>query len=128
MAVSTPVDIKHSGFKSLTAFLKVRAKEGLIKIKETKAGVVVTGTNKLHVIKGWFNGVVIIGVDGSHPAVQAHVRHVTVKDVEAHKEKQVQVQAQEVDKTGEQRRERQVTLLRKPGPVSAAFLRRIGKE
>jgi hypothetical protein len=67
-------------------------------------------------------------VDGLHPTVQTHIRHVTVKDVEAHKERQVQVQAQEVDKTGEQRRERQVTLLKKPGPVSAVFFRRIGKE
>ena len=41
---STPVDIKHSGYKSLTAFLKASAKEGLIKIKETKGEVVVTGT------------------------------------------------------------------------------------
>ena len=43
-AVSTPLDIKHSGFKTLTAFLKSSAKEGLIKIKEIKGGVVVTGT------------------------------------------------------------------------------------
>ena len=41
------MDIKHSGFKSLTAFLKANAKEGLIKIKETKGGVVVTGTELL---------------------------------------------------------------------------------
>jgi len=44
VAVSTPVDIKHSVFKSLTPFLKSSAKEGLIKIKETKGGVVVSGT------------------------------------------------------------------------------------
>ena len=43
MAADTPVDIKHSGFKSLTVFLKASAKEGLIKIKETKGGVVLTG-------------------------------------------------------------------------------------
>ena len=42
-AASTPVDIKHSNFKSLTAFLKLSAKEGLIKIKERKGEVVVTG-------------------------------------------------------------------------------------
>ena len=40
---STPVDIKHSGYKSLTAFLKASAKDGLIKVKETKGEVVVTG-------------------------------------------------------------------------------------
>lgn len=42
-ATSTPVDIKHSGHKSLTAFLKASAKEGLIKIKEIKGEVAVTG-------------------------------------------------------------------------------------
>ena len=46
-ATSTPVDIKHSGFKSLTAFLKASAKEGLIKIKENKGGMVVTGMSQL---------------------------------------------------------------------------------
>ncbi|KAF9649472.1 hypothetical protein BDM02DRAFT_3230271 [Thelephora ganbajun] len=109
-AVNTPVDVKHSEFKSLTAFLKVSAKEGLIKIKETKGGMVVTG------------------VDGSHAGVRAHVRHVTVKDVEAHKENQEEVQAQEIEKVEVQHRERQVTLLRKPGPVSAAFFQNTGKD
>jgi translation initiation factor 2D len=42
-AANTPVDIKHSGFKSLTVFLKASAKEGLIKIKESKGGIVITG-------------------------------------------------------------------------------------
>jgi len=49
-AAKTPVDIKHSGFKSLTAFLKVCVKEGLVKTKETKGGTVVTGTNQLRVL------------------------------------------------------------------------------
>jgi len=48
-AAKTPVDIKHSGFKSLTAFLKVCVKEGLVKTKETKGGTVVTGANQLRV-------------------------------------------------------------------------------
>jgi len=69
-----------------------------------------------------------LGVDGSHPSVQAHVRHVTIKDIEAHKEKEEEVQTQEMEKAREKHRERQVTLLRKPGPVSATFFRRIGKE
>ena len=43
--MNTLVDIKHSGLKSLTAFLKAHAKEGLIKIKETKGGMTITGTN-----------------------------------------------------------------------------------
>ena len=48
-ATSTPVDIKHSGFKSLTAFLKASAKEGLIKIKENKGGMIVTGMSQFRV-------------------------------------------------------------------------------
>jgi len=74
-ATSTPVDIKHSGFKSLTVFLRASAKEGLIKIKENKGRMVVTG------------------VDGSHPSVQAHAHHVAIKDVEEHKGKQDEVRA-----------------------------------
>jgi translation initiation factor 2D len=47
VTASTPVDIKHSAFNSLTAFLRASAKEGLIKIEETarKRSVVVTGTS-----------------------------------------------------------------------------------
>ena len=67
-------------------------------------------------------------MDGSHYSVRTHVHHVTMKDVEAHKEKQEEMQAQEREKAKEQRRERQVTFLRKPGPGSATFFRRIGKE
>ena len=69
-----------------------------------------------------------IGVDGSHPSVQAHVRHVTIRDVEAYKEKQEEAQAQETEKAKMQRRVLQVTRLRKPGPVSAPFFQRVGKE
>ena len=45
---TTPVDMKRSGFKSLTVFLKASAKEGLVKIKESKGGMVVTGTIQFH--------------------------------------------------------------------------------
>ena len=124
----TPVDIKHSGFKSLTVFLKACAKEGLIKIKETKGGMVVTGTNRLRAVEGYFNESFVIGVDESHSGVRAHVRHVTVQDVEAHKGKQEEVQTQEEERFQEKCREQQVTLLRKPSSVSAPFFQRAGKE
>ena len=48
----TPVDIKHSGFESLTAFLETSAKEGLIEIKKVKRGVVVTGKHQHCVVIG----------------------------------------------------------------------------
>ena len=35
--------MKHSTFKNVKAFLKASAKEGLIKLKESKSDVVVTG-------------------------------------------------------------------------------------
>ena len=38
---STPVDIRHSGYKTLTPFLKACSKEGLFKLKESKGEFVV---------------------------------------------------------------------------------------
>lgn len=126
-SVGTPVDIKHSGFKSLTVFLKASAKEGLIKIKETKGGVVITGTNQLCAAERTLDEP-NTGVDGSHPSVQAHVRHVTVKEAVGYNENPKEVQDQGMEKFQEKRHEQQVTLLRKPSPVSAAFFQCIGKE
>jgi hypothetical protein len=40
-ATSTPVDIRHSGYKTLTPFLKASSKEGLIKLKESKGEIAV---------------------------------------------------------------------------------------
>ena len=122
------MDIKHSRFKSLTAVLKACAKEGLIKIKETKGGMVVTGTNQLRAAERRFNGDFYTGVDRSHSDVQAHVHHVTIKDVEGHKGKQGEAQAQEMERFQEERHEQQVMLLRKHSPVTAAFFRSIGEE
>ena len=44
MPESFAIDIKHSTHKSVKAFLKASAKEGLIKLKDVKGDVVVTGT------------------------------------------------------------------------------------
>lgn len=79
----------------------------------------------------WFNEGSYIGVDGTHPVVRAHAHHITVKEVEAHNGKR-ETQTQELEKFQEERREQQVTLLRKPSPVTAPFFQRvfqrIGKE
>ena len=53
--MGTPVDIEHSGYESLTAFLEASAEEGLIEIKEIKQGMVVTGKSRFHMVEGWFN-------------------------------------------------------------------------
>ena len=50
----TPIDIKYSRFKSLDAFLRESAKEGLIEIDEIEGGVVVTGKDQFRVVEGWF--------------------------------------------------------------------------
>ena len=112
----------------MTLFLKASTKEGLIKIKEAKGGMVVTGMNRVHEGPGWFDENFATGVDGSHSSVRAHVRHVTVKDVGTHKGKQEEEQAQLIEKTEMQHRERQVTLLRKPGPTSVALFQHVGRE
>lgn len=123
---TTPVDIKHSGFKSLNVFLKARAKEGLINIKESKGGMVITGKDWPSVGLRTLHRRFTIGVEGSHPSVRAHVRDVAVKDVKVRREKHIQPQEMEVDDI--QHRKGPVKLLRKPGPVNTAFFRRIGKE
>ena len=41
---TSALDVKHSTFKNVKTFLKTSAKEGLIKVKETKGDIVVTGT------------------------------------------------------------------------------------
>ena len=54
VALVTPIDIKYSRFKSLDAFLRESAKEGLIEIDEIEGGVVVTGKDQFRVVEGWF--------------------------------------------------------------------------
>ena len=90
--------------------------------------MVVTGTNQLRAAERRFNGDFYTGVDRSHSDVQAHVHHVTIKDVEGHKGKQGEAQAQEMERFQEERHEQQVMLLRKHSPVTAAFFRSIGEE
>ncbi|KAA1466797.1 hypothetical protein DENSPDRAFT_890609 [Dentipellis sp. KUC8613] len=65
----TPVDIKHSAFKSLTAFLKQSEKQGLIKLKDSKPDVA------------------IAAVYPTHADVAAHVSHRTVGEIDDKKRK-----------------------------------------
>ena len=86
-ALVTPVDINRSRFKPISNRIpRASAREGLIRIEETKGGVVVTGTSYPHVLKSrsideGFNA----GMDESCSSVPTHVRRGTAKDVEAHK-------------------------------------------
>ncbi len=44
----TPVDIKHSTFKSLSAFLRTAEKGGLLKLKDARLDVVVVAVYPTH--------------------------------------------------------------------------------
>ena len=126
-ATSTPVDIKHSGYKSLTAFLKASAKEGLIRVKEIKGEVVVTGAYRIygvrvHSLKSH------TGVNQSHSSVDGHLIHVTVKDVEEKEERKEERERQEERKAKEKGRELQVTLLWKPHMGNVLFFKEAGRE
>lgn len=62
---SSPIDIKHSSHKSLTAFLKSMDKEGLIKLKDIKP-----------------DGLVVMSVSRKHNAVITHALYPTLRDLE----------------------------------------------
>ncbi|KAI0052419.1 hypothetical protein FA95DRAFT_1601793 [Auriscalpium vulgare] len=48
-APATPIDIKHSAFKSLTAFLRAAEKQGLLRLKDAaRADVVVAAVQPMH--------------------------------------------------------------------------------
>jgi translation initiation factor 2D len=64
----TLVDIKHSTHKSLTAFLKLCEKDGLIKLKDMKSELVITA------------------VFPDHADVASHQSYTTLKDAEAKRE------------------------------------------
>ncbi|KZT39203.1 hypothetical protein SISSUDRAFT_1070619 [Sistotremastrum suecicum HHB10207 ss-3] len=76
---TTPVDIKHSSFKSLTAFLKSLEKEGLIKTKDIRSEVHLTS------------------FDATHTALAGHQTYKTIGDVE---KKAAQKEAREKEDVG----------------------------
>ena len=92
------IDIKHSTYKSVKAFLKASAKEGLLKLKETKGDVVVTGTcqdNTVIVLIPTRSSCVYTAVFPKHPAVTSHRPHKTIHSVEAKREKAEEKERQE---------------------------------
>ncbi|KZT05270.1 eukaryotic translation initiation factor SUI1 family protein [Laetiporus sulphureus 93-53] len=78
LADGSAVDVKHSTHKSVKAFLKACAKEGLIKLKDAKGG-----------------DVVVTAVFPKHPAVAEHRPVQTVKDVETKQQKAADRERQE---------------------------------
>ena len=104
--MSTPVDIKHSNFKNLTAFLKSIEKDGLLRLKD---------------FKGDLN---ILGVNGSHPEIQAHVPYQTMGDKEKREEKKAE--REKIDR--EKVKEFIVREFWKPHAQSVQFFEAIGKK
>ncbi|KAH7908853.1 hypothetical protein BJ138DRAFT_1115485 [Hygrophoropsis aurantiaca] len=80
---STPVDIKHSSHKSLTAFLKSAEKDGLLKLKDMKFDVLV------------------LGVIPKHKDVEAHRVYTSLRDVELKNEKRENREEEERTKVKE---------------------------
>ncbi|KAI0084693.1 eukaryotic translation initiation factor SUI1 family protein [Irpex rosettiformis] len=99
------VDIKHSTHKSVKTFLKACAKEGLLKLKESKGDVVVTG------------------VFPQNPAVVAHKPYRTLQSVEIKKEKAEQRERQAKEAEEKKKGEIHVVELLKPfGDTIAWFV------
>ncbi|KAI1790893.1 eukaryotic translation initiation factor SUI1 family protein [Ganoderma leucocontextum] len=85
LADASLMDVKHSTHKNVKSFLKACAKEGLVKLKETKGDVVVTA------------------VYPQHPAVATRRPHRTVGDLEA-KAKKAGQQGQKEKEAEEKRK------------------------
>ncbi|KAF8491966.1 hypothetical protein JB92DRAFT_2752438 [Gautieria morchelliformis] len=104
-AISTPVDIKHSNYKNLTAFLRTIEKDGFLRLKD---------------FKGDLN---ILGVNASHPEIQAHVSYQTVGDKEKREETKTKREKSDRGKV----KEIIVRELWKPHAQSVQFFEAIGK-
>ena len=90
------IDVKHSTFKNVKSFLKASAKEGLLKLKETKGDVVVTA------------------VHPQHPAVAGKRPHRTIGDLEAKAKKEEDREQKEKEAQEKRRGEIHVAELWKP--------------
>ncbi|KIJ34908.1 hypothetical protein M422DRAFT_34849 [Sphaerobolus stellatus SS14] len=102
---ATPIDIKHSTFKNLTAFLKSVEKDGLLKLKD---------------FKGDLN---ILGVNPTHKEVKSHKTYRTVGDKEKQEEKKSTREKAEKGKV----KDIVVRELWKPHAQSVRFFEEIGK-
>lgn len=101
---ATPLDIKHSSHKSLTAFLKACEKDGLLKLKDMKSDLVV------------------MGVFPKHTDVISHHAYRTVKEMEEKRERTQERAEMERSKV----KEMQVTELWKPHQQTVQFFAQTG--
>ncbi|KZT25056.1 hypothetical protein NEOLEDRAFT_1093490 [Neolentinus lepideus HHB14362 ss-1] len=106
---STPVDIKHSSAKSLSAFLKSMEKAGLLTLKSQKGDIVVTGVN------------------GAHPDVESVRKgYKTIKEVEENDKKRREREIEE----GKNRSEKDVDIREyyKPFGQTLPWFKEAGQE
>ncbi|KAI8972535.1 eukaryotic translation initiation factor SUI1 family protein [Trametes punicea] len=107
---ASAIDVKHSTFKSVKTFLRASAKEGLIKLKESKSDLMVTA------------------VFPPHPYVDSRQPHRTIGDIEA-KAKKAEDRVQKEREEEEKRKgETQVVELWKPFGTTIPFFVAAGKD
>ncbi|EIN05784.1 hypothetical protein PUNSTDRAFT_91371 [Punctularia strigosozonata HHB-11173 SS5] len=103
----TSVDIKHSAFKSLSAFLKACEKDGMLSLKQVKGDYVITG------------------VKADHPDVAGHHAYRTLKMEEEKKEKR---EAREKEEGAKKGKEMVVVELWKPHQATIRLFEEAGKD
>ncbi|KAH9915323.1 uncharacterized protein B0H18DRAFT_886092 [Fomitopsis serialis] len=119
------IDAKHSTYKSVKAFLKACAKDGLIKLKDAKGGdVVVTGKAAVRQI----SCDPIQKADDPHSDVNDHRQHRTVKEVELRQQKAEDRERREREAEEKRRGEIQVTEFWKPFGTTLNFFVAADKE
>ncbi|KAI9068830.1 eukaryotic translation initiation factor SUI1 family protein [Trametes sanguinea] len=100
---ASSIDVKHSTFKNVKTFLKASAKEGLIKLKESKSDVTVTA------------------VFPQHPEVLARRPHRTIGDIESKVKKAEDREQKEREAEEKRKGEIQVSELWKPFGTTVPF-------
>lgn len=85
----TPIDIKNSSHKTLTAFLKSLEKDGLLKLKEQK------------IPKSKAVEVVVTGVSAVHGEVLGHRKYTTIREEEERRARREEREESERSRVGE---------------------------
>ncbi|THH29303.1 hypothetical protein EUX98_g4892 [Antrodiella citrinella] len=109
LADAGAIDIKRSTHKSVKVFLKACAKEGLIKLKETRGDVMITG------------------VSPEHQAVEEHRPYKTIGSVDAKREKDEERKRHEKEEEERKKGEIQVTEFWKPLDTTVGLFVTAGK-
>ncbi|CDO75463.1 hypothetical protein BN946_scf184823.g17 [Trametes cinnabarina] len=107
---ASSIDVKHSTFKNVKTFLKASAKDGLIKLKESKSDVMVTA------------------IFPQHPDVLSQRPHRTIGDIETKAKKAEDRQQKEREAEEKRKGEIQVSELWKPFGTTVPLFVAAGKD